>query len=492
MKAYSRFIVLLGIAGTCVGSVFAQADPADLQKIANEGKKNNQIMSTMRELTKGIGARLTGSPRLFRAYHWAMDKFKSYGLKNVHLEKWGEYPQWDRGARQSLKMTEPFESPMVFTTNAWSNGTSGPLRGEAVAAPKTAAEVTANKDAYKGKFIVQPASTGGGRGGGGAAPNAELARALDEAGIAGRISGSNREEMMTSGSPFLQGRTGEMKSYKNHPGSLQIMVRKSDHDRILRQFTLGRKVTIEADIENIWYPTPTGNYNVVADYVGSEKPDEMVIVSGHFDSWNGPGSEGASDNGTGSCAAIEAARILSAAKVKPKRTIRFVLWSGEEQGLLGSTQYVKDHAAELPKISCVLVDDGGSNYQGGYQGIETQVPMLTAAIQKSIETFPDMPQKVTATANGRMPRGGGSDHSSFNAVGVPGFFTIETGRQVYGHVWHTQFDTLENVIPEYMVQSSANHALVSFFLACAPTLLPREARSAAGTPQATTDHDHDH
>ncbi len=481
-------MVLIGLIGACVGSALAQADPADLQKIALEGKNNNKVMSTMRELCKGIGARLTGSPRLARGYEWAQEKFKSYGLKNVHLEKWGEYPQWDRGARQSVRMVEPFVSEMVFTTPAWTNGTNGLVSAVAVPAPSTAEEVKANPAMYRGKFVVMPASTGA-RGAGGGGSAAVLA-ALEEAGIAGRINGSPREEMMTGGSAYLAGRGGTMKSFENHPGAPQIMVRKSDHDRLIRQFRLGRSVKLEVDIENVWYQKSTGNYNVVADIPGTEKPNEMVIVSGHFDSWNGPGSEGASDNGTGSCAAIEAARIISASGVKPKRTIRFVLWTGEEQGLLGSSQYVKDHKAELDRISAVLVDDGGSNYQGGYQGIESQVPMLTGAIQKSIETFPQFPQKITATANGRMPRGGGSDHSSFNAVGVPGFFTIETGRQVYSHVWHTQFDRLEEVIPEYMVQSSTNHALVSFFLACAPNLLPREAKAAGTTTSADPDHDH--
>jgi len=174
--------------------------------------------------------------------------------------------------------------------------------------------------------------------------------------------------------------------------------------------------------------------------------------------------------------AMEAARILTSAGAKPKRTIRFILWSGEEQGIFGSTGYVKTHANELDKISAVLVDDGGTNYQGGYQILPQMKPMMEAAIQASLKAFPDMPQVLRVSEGTRMPRGGGSDHAPFNAVGVPGFFTIETGRSDYNFVHHTQHDVYELAIPEYLVQSATNHALVSYNLACADTLLPREPK----------------
>jgi Zn-dependent M28 family amino/carboxypeptidase len=176
--------------------------------------------------------------------------------------------------------------------------------------------------------------------------------------------------------------------------------------------------------------------------------------------------------------AMEAARILCATHAKPKRTIRFILWSGEEQGIYGSTEYVKQHKDELDKISAVLVDDGGGNYQGGYVILPQMKPMMEQAIQKSLQAFPDMPQVLRIASGTKMPRGGGSDHAPFNAVGVPGFFTIETGKLNYTFVHHTQNDRYETCIPEYLVQSGTNHALVSYNLACADTLLPREPKPA--------------
>lgn len=249
------------------------------------------------------------------------------------------------------------------------------------------------------------------------------------------------------------------------------MVRKSDMDKIAANLAAGKDVELEFNLDQKWVKQARPQYNVVAEIKGTEKPDEVVIVSGHFDSWDGPGSQGALDNGTGSCTALEAARILCATGVKPKRTIRFILWSGEEQGLFGSRGYVARHMDEMDKISAVLVDDGGTNYQGGYEGIESQKAIMEAAFAPVVDAFPGLSEVFRSRP--QMPRGGGSDHASFNAVGVPGFFTIETGRSDYNYVHHTQHDKYEMAIPEYLVQSSTNHAVVAYNLACLDGLLPR-------------------
>jgi len=445
-----------------------QGDPATLARIADQGKNHSEIVDRLRYLCFDIGARLTSSPELYKGQKWAIAQFKKFGCTNVHLEKWGEFPVgFDRGPVQICRMVEPFESDMQFTDQAWSNGTKGLERGEAMLLPDTLADIKAHAADMKGKWLIALAT--GGRGGGGAA--ADINAELEKDGALGRISGSRNELVVTSGPAW------RTVSFEKHPGLPQINVRKSDYDRIIRNLvTFKRKVVLEINADNRWYKGPIPCYNVIADIKGTEKPDEMVIVSGHFDSWNGPGSQGAQDNGVGAMTAMEAARILCAAHAKPKRTIRFILWSGEEQGIFGSTNYVRMHKDELDKISAVLVDDGGGNYQGGYQILPQMKPMMQAAIQKSLETFPDMPQ-VLRTVNGtRMPRGGGSDHAPFNAVGVPGFFTIETGTLNYNFVHHTQNDRFETIIPEYLIQSGTNHAIVSYNLACADTLLPREPK----------------
>jgi len=449
------------------GGAVPMGDPATIAKIVDEGKNHSHVMDYLTTLTQKIGPRLTGSPELTKAENWAMGQFKKMGCVNVHLEKWGDIPVgFDRGPEQVAHMVEPFESEIVFTTQAWTNGTNGIQRGKVVKAPATPEEVASMKASLKGCWVLMPSAAPAAGGGRPAAPNT-LFEAIDKTEALGTISGSRNELVITSG-------RYTDKKFESHPGLPRILVRKSDYDRLNRNVDFGRNTVVEIGAQNRWFKGPVAVNNVVAEIKGTEKPDEVIIVSGHLDSWNGPHSQGALDNGTGSSTALEAARILTKVGAKPKRTIRFILWTGEEQGLFGSTDYVAKHAAELDKISAVLVDDGGTNYQGGYQGIESQREYFETAMAPSIAAFPDMPQKFVVQA--QMPRGGGSDHVPFNAKGVPGFFTIETGRSDYGFVHHTQHDRLEMAIPEYLVQSATNHAIVSYNLACAPGMVPRQPK----------------
>jgi len=227
-------------------------------------------------------------------------------------------------------------------------------------------------------------------------------------------------------------------------------------------------------------------YNTVAEIRGSTYPDEVVIVSAHMDSWDGPGSQGTTDNGTGTAVTLEAARLLMKAKAKPLRTIRFVLWTGEEQGLLGSKGYVKDHAGELPKVSAVFVDDGGTNYQGGVNVAENQVDFMAAATAPTNNQFYDEVDKkflnVDVKNTGKkIASHGSSDQASFNAVGVPGYYWTEVGRADYQYGWHTQHDKIDLAIPVYLEQSSTNAAIVAYRLACAPTLMPRAEASVGSS-----------
>ncbi len=199
-----------------------------------------------------------------------------------------------------------------------------------------------------------------------------------------------------------------------------------------------------------------------------------------MDSWDGPGSMGTTDNGTGTAVTIEAARILMAVGAQPKRTIRFGLWGGEEQGLLGSKGYIESLTEdELANISAAFVDDGGTNYEGGIPAADFMVEYLAAATAPVNGVFYSETDGQFLDVNIR-PTGdkidthGGSDHAAFNRAGVPGFFWDEEGRADYGHGWHTQNDTLELAIEEYLVQSATNAAIVAYNLANAPGMLPRE------------------
>jgi len=227
---------------------------------------------------------------------------------------------------------------------------------------------------------------------------------------------------------------------------------------------------------------PIPLYNTIAEIPGRELPDEVVIISGHLDSWDGPGSQGTVDNGTGSSVAIEAARILAAVGVQPKRTIRFILWTGEEQGLLGSRAYVDSLSEEeRAKISAVFVDDSGTNQQSSLSGVPVMEPMLRQAIAPMNYAFPDAPLELSISET--MPRGGASDHASFNRVGVPGFFWGKTGRAFYRYAWHTQNDKIDQAIPEYLIKNATVSAIAAYVLAEADTLLPRPEPAAEGEGQ---------
>jgi Zn-dependent M28 family amino/carboxypeptidase len=228
---------------------------------------------------------------------------------------------------------------------------------------------------------------------------------------------------------------------------------------------------------------PIPLYNVVADLPGTEKPDEVVVFGGHIDSWDG--ATGTTDNGTGVATTLEAARLLAKAGAKPRRTLRFMLFSGEEQGLLGSRAYIKAHSEELEKISAVIVHDGGTNYISGINATEAIYPIFESSLKPLQELDPEL--KFALKKVKGLPRGIGSDHDSFLARGVPGFFwhqsrTPQKG-QTYNHEHHTQHDVFSAAIPEFQKHSALVVAVAAWQLANLETLLPREnlvAKGAAG------------
>ncbi|MCW5946495.1 MAG: M20/M25/M40 family metallo-hydrolase [Fimbriimonadales bacterium] len=442
---------------------FGQGEADVLAKIIDEGKNRNQTLRTLEHICVQFGPRLTGSSNLTRACNWAADNFRRLGLENVHLQQWGEIPVgFRRGERQIGRMVAPEFRNFQFTTRSWTAGTAGLVRAPAVLMPTDAATVTSNANQYRGKWVVDLRRAQNQQ------PNQQarnaMTAALREVGAAGQVWGSQDELVRTSGS-------WSGLSWDNLPTDVIVTVRRSDHEAILANLNANKEVVLEFELENIFEPGPVPVYNVVADIVGTEKPDEIVIVSGHLDSWDGPGSMGTCDNGTGSSVTIEAARILMAAGAKPKRTIRFILWTGEEQGLHGSRWYVQNRRDELPKIQAVLVDDSGTNYNSVLSGLESMRPQLEQAIQGLNEAFPDMPTSVRVVQS--MRGGGGSDHAPFVQNGVPGFFWGKQGVMNYQYIWHTQHDTLAGAVNSYLIKSSTAMAYVAYNLACAPELLPR-------------------
>jgi len=458
-------------------ALIPNAPPTDpvIASIIEEGKNHSHVMDFLHHIAVDIGPRLTGSRELENGERWALGQFQSMHCDNVHREKWGDIPGFERGPVQIARMVSPIPVNFQFTTNAWTDGTTGDVKAIAVDDPTSLDQAKAMQKQLHGAWVLMPykANMGG--------PSRvnrdpkELTDFIDSCGIAGRVFPSRNELVNTNGSyRYKDGDKFVDKTPANHPHGVDIMIRKSDMEEIHRWMAM-EPVTLEFNIQNKFLP-PMPVYNVIADIKGTEKPDEMVIISGHFDSWNGPGSEGANDNGTGASVAMEAARILTAVHAKPKRTIRFILWSGEEQGLLGSRDYVEKHKAEMDKISAVIVDDGGTGYHGGYSLIQDMVPLMSAAVAPLNNAFPDMPDRLVVT--NRFTQEAGSDHDSFLRYAVPAFFTLEGGNVDYDYIWHSQNDRIENSVPKYLVQSATDAAAVAYSLANADTLLPRTRKQS--------------
>ena len=475
-----RIFAPLALFLTLGRALTAQGDPAMIERLLNEGKENSHVWETLTHLSEEHGPRLTGSTRLTQANTWTRDEFRRLGLK-AELHQWGEIPVgFDRGTSHA-RVIAPGARELEFTARAWSQGTDGPLRARVRQRPATMEELETADDDLRGAWVLCPP-----RARGRARPKTEsederlireeqeaIETSLEELGIAGRLTSSSNELLLTDAV-----RGWRELSLDKLPQGIEVQIKKSDYEALAQELSSGAEVIVEVDLAHRFVAGPLGVYNTVAEIPGREKPEEVVILSGHLDSWDGPGSQGAQDNGTGCAVMLEAARILAATGVQPKRTIRFCLWTGEEQGILGSRGYVQSLSEEeRQRISACFVDDGGTNYQGGVLCLASQKEMLDAAIAPVADAFPEL--ELENVARESVPKFGGSDHDSFNMAGIPGFFWTEKGSggregKTYDFVHHTQHDTLRYAVPEYLVQSATCSAVVAYQLAEAETLLPRE------------------
>jgi carboxypeptidase Q len=429
----------------------AQVTPEQFAAIKQQGLEKSQVMAHLDHLVNRIGPRLTSSDNLTDAAEWARDTFQSFGIDDAHLEEWGTFsvgfnrgPWWGR-------MTKPEAMELVCNTDAWTAGTRRPSRGPLKMAPKDADELAAMKGQLANVWLLDPPGK----------LIRDLRAAMEEEGGFGFVSGGRGDLLLTSGNQGV--------SWDNLPKLPFVRLRGDCYKAVREQLDLGKDVEVEFDIRNHFKKGPIPLYNVIADIPGTDHPDEFVVVSGHLDSWDG--ATGTTDNGTGTATTIEAARILTAIGAKPKRTIRFMLWSGEEQGLLGSRAWVQKHKEELTKYSACLVHDGGTNYVSGIAGMEEMRSQLETVFASVTNLDPTMPFKIR-NIEAFTPIG--SDHESFTAAGVPGFFWDQAGRVNYTHTHHTQYDTYDAAVPEYQMHSSVVIATGALGLANLPALLTRE------------------
>jgi Zn-dependent M28 family amino/carboxypeptidase len=462
----------------------ASAFAAEDAQILSEIRDHSQVMENLEYLSDEIGPRLTGSPQLKQANDWTAAKFREYGLTNVHLEPWTIAHSWTRGTAQA-RIVSPAGHPLTIASAGWSPGTNGVLRGPVVYFDaKTKEDFEKFRGKLKGAIVIyqepeslsppKPENLNGGLirpmqapppvKGQPPAPSPfaalqEAARARNEffkqEGVAAVLRDSNKPHGLLN----MTGIGGE----KFEIGVIPTAFVTGEGYRMLFRMLKHGKVEVEIEMMNSFGDKPMDVFNTVAEIRGSERPDEVVILGAHLDSWDlGTGS---TDNGTGSMAVLEAARTLAKLNLKPKRTIRFVLFTGEEEGLVGSAKYADAHRDELEKISGVLVHDTGTGrvltlgLHDNYQDREIVDEVLA-------------PLKELKLLEPTMRRTFGTDHASFNEVGVPGFFVVQDGAE-YNQTHHSQSDTFDKVWKDDLNQGVQVLAAWAYNTAQLPAMLPR-------------------
>jgi len=462
------------------------------RKILDQVKADQpQLKADLTHLTENIGPRLTGSPQLKQANEWAAEQFKSLGLANVHQEPWKIATSWTRGSGTgaSGRIISPFAHELTLAAAGWSPATKGTLRGRIVGVAVTnAAELQQYKGKLKGAIVafgrprdteppINPLRT----------PWNEdvipVARPKDDKSFEWRayiravreelkfLAGENPAAVIFGSEKLygLENMSTLSRDYK--PGSFPAAYATGESFRQLWRSLEAGEVRAEINIEGTFSKAEVEVYNTVAEIPGTEKPDEVVILGAHLDSWDL--ATGATDNGTGSMAVVEAARALMKSGMKPKRTIRFILFAGEEQGLNGSRQYVKQHKDELNKISAVLVHDTGTGkvltigMMGNYQARETIGYVLNPLARA----------KEVGLSEPTVREMGGTDHVPFDLEGVPGFWCVQDPVD-YDKTHHSQTDTLDRVRWDDLTEGAQVLAVFAYNVAQLPDLLPRKPASA--------------
>ncbi len=435
-----------------------------------------QVSDLLDQLSNGIGPRLTSSQKLTEACDWAAERFRAFGLQQVRLEEWGSFPVgFDRRFLHG-RMLAPEKRELVFTTRAWMPGTKGPSRGPALLAPKTEDELAALRGHLAGAWIVASSLKLCPRFNGPpehAEPNLrdQFGELCAAEGIAGVIRpGRNGNLVVTSGNFRID--------WEHLPQHVEILLRRDQFRRIFDFLQSGQEVELEFDIDQSFRQGPVPLYNVLAEIPGSDLAEQMVIFGAHIDSWDG--ARGAQDNGTGTSTTLEAARllqqILREQNLQPRRTIRFMLWSGEEQGLLGSRAYLEQHPEELPNISAVIVHDGGTNACSGINTTPDIWPLFEEAFAPVIQhtaSLEDPHLHFRLVAKEKLPRGVGSDHDAYLSAGVPGFFWDQFGTTNYIYIHHTQHDFTSEVREDYQRASARVIASAAWRLANMEPMVPR-------------------
>ena len=500
--------------------VLAQDEKVDMDvisKIRKEGLENSKVMETALYLTDVTGPRLTASPGYMRAATWAKNKLTEWGLSQANLEPWGEFGKGWEQTKCYVAMTAPYYMPLIAMPKAWTGSTpgNGAMKAEVVLIKaKDSVELMKYAGTLKDKVVMTWSTAklspsfeadgrrfadttldrmasaeprqqqgGGGRNQGNNAGQFNLQRRMNEI--------INKEQpalvlAMTAngndGTIFVSSGGQYNKDAQIVPAS--VVLSSDDYLRIQRLIEAGIPVTLEAEVKTKFFTEDLKGYNVIAEIPGTDKTlkEELVMLGGHLDSWHA--ATGATDNAAGCAVMMEAVRILKAIGFKPRRTIRIALWSGEEQGLHGSRNYVKNHFADPAKMvptadhgkvsAYYNLDNGTGKIRGVYlQGNKDVGPIFS----KWLEPFKDL-GAGTVTINNT----GGTDHLAFDAVGIPGFQFIQDQIEYNTRTHHTNMDTYDHLVAEDLKQAATIIASFVYNTAQRDQKLPRKAMPQAQAP----------
>lgn len=512
----------------CVLSSFSLAwsqEKVDLETITRiryEGFHDSKVMDFASGLMDSIGERLTGSPNMKRANEWTRDQLAAMGLSNAHLEAWGPFGRGWANQYVNVRMTSPDVATLIAYPKAWTPGTNGVITGKCI---RVIADKKEDFDKYRGKLAgmivilgadadVKP-------------PTEPLFKRYTDDDLAhiGEYNVSmehhftfadflKRMQFLKDENQFFAdeqvlavvdryrftdgGGTVFVQSGGSYkPGETttvpQLVVAVEQWTRIARLLAQKKDVSLELNVQNTFYDDNPNQYDTIAEIPGSDKKDELVMLGAHLDSWHA--GTGATDNGAGTIVMMEAVRILRALDIHPRRTIRIGLWSGEEEGLLGSQFYVEHHFGSRPpmnepamkdmptlirreagdvtvkpeqaKVSAYFNVDNGS---GKIRGVYMQDNAAVEPIFKAwMEPFKDLGMTTLTMRNT-----GGTDHLSFDAVGIPGFQFIQDPLDYETRTHHSNMDVYDRLQPDDLKQAAVIVASFVYDAAMRDQMLPRK------------------
>jgi carboxypeptidase Q len=493
-----------------VNGLFAQKENPDMAmmaKIRDEGMNHSQVMELVFNLTDANGPRLMESPGYFKAANWAKTKLASWGLENANLEAWGKWGKGWELEKYYLALTAPYYKPLIGFPKTFSKGTDGLIHAQVVLLEaKDSAGISFYHGQLKDKIVMlrrmdSVTITG-------FQPDANrysdsdllklaafdpkaplpLSNAADSYQAAARFQAQVKKFAIGEGAQgilttSLRNSDGTVFVQNGIPYNVEMLPTLNDisisyEDFMTMQRLLQHKIPVSIDLElraNIYSDDQQG-YNVIAEIPGTDKKlkEQLVMIGGHLDSWHG--STGATDNAAGSAVMMEVIRILKSVGIKPRRTIRIALWGGEETGLHGSKNYVKNHFTDTAtkkfnaagdKLSVYLNLDNGT---GKIRGIYLQGNAAAGPIFKQwFEPFHDL-----GAATLTLKNTGGTDHLSFDAVGLPGFQFIQDPMDYGSRTHHSNMDSYDHLSSEDMKQAATIIAAFVYDAAQREDKIPRK------------------